>query len=83
MMPAFSVAICSSVSPRYLVWSMATGVMTDTAPSAMLVASQVPPSPTSITATSTGASANAANAIAASTSKNDSDDGFLPSAIAT
>ena len=42
---------------------------TATSPSATLVASQVPPSPTSITATSTGASAKAAYAIAVMISK--------------
>ena len=71
-MPAFSTAISSSVSPRYLAWSIATGVTTATCPSATLVASQVPPMPTSTTATSTGASANAAKAIPVITSKNDS-----------
>ena len=51
---------------------MATGPTTATTPSATLVASQVPPSPTSTIATSTGASANAAKAIPLSTSKKDS-----------
>ena len=60
-----------------------TGVTTATAPSTMLVASQVPPRPTSTTATSTGASANAANAIAVSTSKNDSRTGSRSSTSAT
>ena len=60
MIPDFSVAISSTVDPRSRVWSMATGVITATCPSATLVASQVPPRPTSTTATSTGASANAA-----------------------
>ena len=69
MMPAFSTAICATVSPRYRVWSSATGVITATWPSATLVASQEPPMPTSTTATSTGASANAAYAIAVTTSK--------------
>ena len=61
---------------------MATGVTTATAPSAMLVASQVPPRPTSMTATSTGASANAANAIAVSISKKDNGTACCPSTIA-
>ncbi len=69
--PAFSAAICSIVEPRNRVWSTPIGVMTATCASATLVASQVPPRPTSTTATSTGASAKAANAIAVSTSKND------------
>jgi hypothetical protein len=43
-------------------------VITDTVPSTTLVASQVPPRPTSTIAASTGESANAANAIAVSTS---------------
>ena len=51
---------------------MATGPTTATAPSATLVASQVPPSPTSTIATSTGASAKAAKAMPVSTSKKDS-----------
>ena len=44
-------------------WSTPIGVTTATCASATLVASQVPPMPTSTTATSTGASANAAYAI--------------------
>ena len=44
--------------------------------STTLVASQVPPMPTSTTATSTGASANAANAMATTVSKNDSGKGL-------
>ncbi len=71
MMPAFSVAICSIVSPSHCMWSSAIGVITATAPSATLVASQRPPRPTSITATSTGASAKAANIIPVRTSKKD------------
>ena len=64
MIPALSVAISSTVPPSQAVWSRETGVTTATAPSAMLVASQVPPSPTSTTATSTGTSAKMAKAIA-------------------
>ncbi len=48
---------------------MPTGMITATWPSATFVASQVPPMPTSTTATSTGASANAANARPVITSK--------------
>ena len=70
-MPDFSVAISSTVSPRYSVWSSPIGVMTHTLPSATFVASHAPPMPTSTMATSTGASANAANAIAVITSKKD------------
>ncbi len=53
-------------------WSRETGVTTATAPSAMFVASQVPPSPTSTIATSTGTSAKIAKAMPVSTSKKDS-----------
>ena len=60
MMPAFSAAMVSGRSPRYLAWSTATGSTTATSASITLVASQVPPIPTSTTATSTGASAKAA-----------------------
>ena len=65
MIPAFSTAISSGESPRY-----ARVVDADRRhrrrprASATLVASHVPPMPTSTTATSTGASANAAYAIA-------------------
>ena len=69
MIPAFSVAMSPTVSPRYSAWSSAIGVRTATLASATLVASHAPPMPTSTTATSTGASANVANAIAVSTSK--------------
>ena len=68
MIPALLPAISAMVSPRYSVWSMPIGVITATGASTTLVESQVPPSPTSMTATSTGASANAANAIAVRTS---------------
>jgi hypothetical protein len=60
MMPALLAAISRRVGPRTSVWSMPIGVMTATAGSATLVESQVPPRPTSTTATSTGASANTA-----------------------
>ncbi len=68
MMPAFSPAMPAMSSPRYSTWSTLIGVITATGASITLVASQRPPSPTSITPTSIGASANAANAIAVSTS---------------
>ena len=64
MIPDFSSAMASTVSPSIRVWSRLTGVTTATWPSATFVASQAPPSPTSTMATSTGASANAAYAIA-------------------
>ena len=69
MMPAFSVAIWAIVSPRNWAWSMATGAITATSPSATLVASHAPPMPTSMIATSIGASAKAANASTVNTSK--------------
>jgi hypothetical protein len=68
MIPAFSVAISSIVSPRYFWWSSPIGVSTTTSPRTTLVQSQTPPIPTSTAAASTGASANAANAIGVSTS---------------
>ena len=57
------------VGPRYSAWSSATGVTTATRASATLVASHMPPMPTSITATSTGASAKSAYAMPTMTSK--------------
>ena len=72
MIPAFSPAISPGVSPSRSVWSSAMGVTTATEPSITFVASQLPPMPTSTTATSTGASAKAAYAMPVSTSKNDS-----------
>ncbi len=59
------------------------GVTTATAASMTFVASQVPPMPTSTTATSTGASANAAYAMPVSTSKNDSRNSCWASTIST
>ena len=50
---------------------MLTLVMTATCPSTTLVASQVPPSPTSMTPTSTATSANHRNTAASTTSKYD------------
>ncbi len=70
-MPAFSDAISATVVPRYCVWSMLTLVTTATSASITLVASHVPPSPTSSTATSTATSANQRNAAPVSTSKYD------------
>ena len=72
MMPDLSRAIVTGSAPRMCAWSTATGVITETVPSATLVESQVPPRPTSMIATSTGASAKTANAIPVITSKNDS-----------
>ena len=69
MIPAFSRAICPTVSPSMVVWSRPIGVTTDTAASATLVASHVPPMPTSRTMTSTGSSAKTANARTVRTSK--------------
>ena len=60
MIPAFSTAMVTASSPRYLAWSTAIGSTTATSASITLVASQLPPIPTSTTATSTGASAKAA-----------------------
>ena len=72
MMPALSAAISSTVLPSQRAWSSEIGVSTATVPSATLVLSQVPPMPTSMTATSTGASANIAKAMPVNTSKKDS-----------
>ena len=71
MMPAFSAAISSTVSPSSLVWSIEIGVITATTPSATLVQSSLPPTPTSRTTTSTGVSAKIAKTIPVSTSKKD------------
>ena len=60
---------------------MEIGVTTATVPSTTFVLSQVPPMPTSITATSTGASAKTAKAMPVSTSKNDNGTGWLSSTI--
>ena len=67
--PAFSRAMSSTVSPRMSVWSRSTGVTTETAASATVVASHEPPIPTSRTITSTGSSANTANASTVRVSK--------------
>lgn len=60
MIPDFSPAISVGVLPSRSVWSSEMGVTTATEESMTLVASQLPPMPTSTTATSTGASAKAA-----------------------
>ncbi|MGY3682833.1 hypothetical protein ACVWXU_006456 [Streptomyces sp. TE33382] len=72
MIPDFSPAISAGVEPSRSVWSSEIGVTRATEASITFVASQVPPMPTSTTATSTGASAKAAYAMPVSTSKNDS-----------
>ena len=69
MIPAFSPAISASVVPSSGTWSSPTGSTTQVGACTTLVASHVPPRPTSSTAASTGASAKVANAIAVSTSK--------------
>ena len=68
-MPALSAAISSRVGPRYSTWSTLTFVITATRPSTTLVASHVPPTPTSITATSTATSENHVSAAAVRISK--------------
>ena len=83
MIPAFSPAISSIVLPSSLMWSIAIGVITATAPSATLVQSSLPPTPTSSTITSTGVSAKIAKAIPVSTSKKDIETGCRSSTIAT
>ena len=65
---SFSVAISTSVSPRYSVCSSPTDVSTVTRDGSTLVASSRPPSPASITPTSTRAAARATNAAAVSAS---------------
>ena len=81
--PAFSAAISPGVLPRRSVWSRSMGVTTATEPSITFVASQLPPMPTSTTATSTGASAKAAYAMPVSTSKKESLYSSLASTIST
>ena len=68
MIPAFSWATSASVGPMISRWSAPTLVMTATAASTTLVASQRPPMPTSITLT-WAAEANQLYAAAAITSK--------------
>lgn len=64
--------ISAGVVPSRSVWSSEMGVTTATVESMTFVASQVPPMPTSTTATSTGASAKAAYAMPVRTSKKES-----------
>ena len=71
IIPAFSIAICSSDVPRNWVWSMPILVIIDRIGVMMLVQSRRPPSPTSITAMSTSISAKYLNAIAVVSSKNE------------
>ena len=66
--PGLLVRDAGEVVAEVFGWSRPIGVITATWASMTLVASHVPPRPTSTTATSTGASANAANAIAVSIS---------------
>ena len=68
MMAAFSPAIFSMVSPKILVCSSATPVMTATLGLHTLVASQRPPMPHSSTAQSTPSRANSHSAAAVSSS---------------
>ena len=70
IIPAFSYAIFSKVSPRYSVCSMLMLVITETSGCNMLVASYLPPIPTSTTAYSTPLSLKNSNAMAVVTSKN-------------
>ena len=53
IIPAFSLAIFVSVSPRYWVWSRPMLVITHKSGWMIFVQSNLPPMPTSITATST------------------------------
>ena len=56
IIPAFSFAISSIVSPNMCVWSFEIEVMIDKIGETTLVASSLPPSPTSIMAKSTSSS---------------------------
>ncbi len=67
--PAFSVAIFSSVSPRYFMWSRSILVTALTIGSRTLVLSSRPPSPTSTTTISAPRAAKSAKAIAVVASK--------------
>ena len=70
MMPPLSRAMASTVSPRICVWSRLMEVMTQTwGDSTVLVASRVPPMPTSSTCQSSGCAANHRKAIPVSASK--------------
>mmetsp|Transcript_18119 Transcript_18119/g.13165 ORF Transcript_18119/g.13165 Transcript_18119/m.13165 type:complete len:263 (-) Transcript_18119:300-1088(-) len=70
IIPAFSTAIFSSVSPSASMWSHPMVTMAQTTGSTMLVASSLPPRPHSRTAKSTPASLNFKNAIRVTSSKN-------------
>ena len=69
MIPAFSLAISSTVSPSVLTWSRLIWVMAQISGATTLVASSLPPSPTSTTWKSAPSRVNQTNAIAVSTSK--------------
>ena len=69
IIPAFSLAICSTVGPAYSMWSRAMFVITATSEAITFVASHRPSMPTSTTATSTASSANQRNIAAVMISK--------------
>jgi len=69
MMPAFSAAIRSIVSPSTCWWSRPMEVITEASGVTMFVASRRPPSPVSQTTTSTPASTKAIKAITVVNSK--------------
>ena len=66
MMPAFSITISSTVSPRIRVWSRPMEQMTDTVGVTTLVASRRPPSPTSSATASASRKWWKANAVVSS-----------------
>ena len=68
MMPAFSKAIFSTVSPSVATWSRLMDVIAHTSGCTMLVESSLPPSPTSITWKVAPILAKWTNAIAVSAS---------------
>src|SRR5208283_3122266 len=70
IIPAFSDAMSESEFPRNSVWSQLMLVITDTAGCIILVASSLPPMPTSTTTQSTCLQAKYRNAIAVTNSKN-------------
>jgi hypothetical protein len=69
MIPAFSRAMSASVGPASSLWSIPMFVTTATCARTTFVASHLPSSPTSTTATSTAVSANQRNAAAVHASK--------------
>ena len=81
MMPAFSNAIASIVSPRNCWWSNPIDVIAPIGGAITLVESYRPPRPTSMTATSTSARRNSSNAIAVVASKNVGWTGSSPVAL--